>query len=103
MPCRNCPCNGVDGAGAAGYVGAGGYQYPATCCPYAAPNGKPVWLKAWLAIEGALLGSPLSLPHEHLTGWELISELCVPTIACVAASLVENLNKKNKRLKKIYT
>lgn len=92
MPCINCPCNGVDGAGAVGYaVGAGGYQYPATCCPYAVPNGKPAWLNAWLVIVGALFGSPLSLPHEHFTGCAFISELWIATIAWVAASFVENL------------
>ena len=44
------------------------------------------WVEA-----GVLLGSPDSLPQEHLTGWPLMSLLCMETMACVALSLVANL------------
>ncbi len=39
-----------------------------------------------------------SFPHAHLTNWPFISVLCKATIACVAASLVENLKQNRSEL-----
>jgi len=44
-----------------------------------------------------LLGSPDSLPHEHLTGCPLMSVLCTATMAWVADSLVANLGALSKK------
>lgn len=45
-------------------------------------------------VTGVLFGSPDSLPHEHLTGWPLISLLWTDTMAWVADSFVENLPER---------
>ena len=49
----------------------------------------------WLFAE-RLLGSPDSLPQEHLTVCPLTSVLCTATMACAADSFVENL-EQNKQ------
>lgn len=49
---------------------------------------KPTCWGCWL------LGSPASLPQEHLTVWPFTSVLWVATIACVAASFVANLKRE---------
>ena len=53
----------------------------------------PFHVLTWLLAD-RLLGSPDSLPHEHLTVWPLTSVLWTATIACAADSLVENLIRK---------